>query len=58
MLKGKNAVIAGGSRGIGRAIALKLAAEGANIAVIYNGSEEKAEETCTEARSYGVEAKC
>ena len=58
MLKGKNAVITGGSRGIGRAIALKLAGEGANIAVIYNGSEEKAKETCTEARSYGVVAEC
>ena len=58
MLKGKNAVITGGSRGIGRSIALKLAGEGANIAVIYNGSEEKAEETCAEARSYGVEAGC
>ncbi len=56
MLKGKNAVITGGSRGIGRAIALKLAEEGANIAVIYNGSEERAKETCAEARAYGVEA--
>ena len=56
MLKGKNAVITGGSRGIGRAIALKLAEEGANIAVIYNGSKEGAEATCTEARVYGVEA--
>ena len=51
-------MITGGSRGIGRAIALKLAGEGANIAVIYNGSKEKAEEACTEARSYGVEAEC
>lgn len=56
MLKGKNAIITGGSRGIGRAIALKLAEQGANIAVIYHGSKEAAEETCTEARAFGVEA--
>ncbi len=56
MLKGKNAIITGGSRGIGRAIALKLAEKGANIAVIYNGSEEGAKKTCAEARAYGVEA--
>ena len=56
MLKGRNAIITGGSRGIGRAIALKLAEAGANIAVIYNGSEEGAMSACTEARAYGVDA--
>ena len=36
-LSGKTAVITGGSRGIGRAIALKMASEGANIAILYAG---------------------
>ena len=43
MLTGKTAIITGGSRGIGAAIAYKLASLGANIAVIYAGSEAAAE---------------
>ncbi len=43
MLNGKTAVVTGASRGIGRAVALKLAAEGADVALIYFGSREKAE---------------
>ena len=42
MLNGKTAVVTGASRGIGKAIALKLAREGADVAIIYCGSEEKA----------------
>ena len=42
MLSGKTAVVTGASRGIGKAIALKLAREGADVAIIYCGSEEKA----------------
>ncbi len=57
MLKGKAAVITGGSRGIGRAIALKLASEGANVAIIYAGSDDKAEETRTEIEALGNIAK-
>lgn len=38
MLKGKTAVVTGGSRGIGEAIVYKLASMGANVAVIYAGS--------------------
>ncbi len=56
MLEGKVAIITGGSRGIGRAIALKLAFYGADIAVIYTANEEKAKEVCKEAENMGVKA--
>lgn len=39
-LQGKVAVVTGGSRGIGRDIAIKLAKEGANIFFNYNGSQK------------------
>lgn len=58
MLKGKTAVVTGGSRGIGRSIAYKLASLGADIAVIYAGNEAAAEAVCNKCRQeYGVEAK-
>lgn len=57
MLKGKKAIVTGASRGIGRAIALKLAEYGADIAVIYAGNEEAAAEVCREAEAKGVHAK-
>lgn len=44
MLKGKTAIVTGASRGIGRAIAQKLASQGAAVVINYNGSEEKARE--------------
>lgn len=44
MLNGKVAVVTGASRGIGRAIAIKLASEGAAVVINYNGSKERAEE--------------
>ena len=44
MLKGKIAVVTGASRGIGRAIAVKLAAEGAVVIINYNRSKDEAEQ--------------
>lgn len=58
MLKGKTAIITGGSRGIGAAIADTFASMGANIAVIYAGNEEAAQAVCHKCKdAYGVEAK-
>ena len=58
MLKGKTAIVTGGSRGIGAAIALKLAQQGANIAVIYAGNQQAAEDVCEKCKQeYGVEAR-
>ena len=57
-LKGKTAVVTGGSRGIGKAVSLKLASYGANIAVIYAGNEEAANEVVKKIKNeYKVEAK-
>lgn len=56
MLKGKIAVVTGGSRDIGRAIAIKLAKEGAKVVVNYHSSEKGANETVAEIRSLGQEA--
>ncbi len=56
MLRGKIAVVTGASRGIGRAIALRFAKEGATVIVNYNGSEEKAQETLREIEESGGKA--
>lgn len=56
MLKGKTAVVTGGSRGIGAAIACKFASLGANIAVIFAGNAAAAENVCRRCRQYGAEA--
>ncbi|SDH92384.1 3-oxoacyl-[acyl-carrier-protein] reductase [Alteribacillus bidgolensis] len=56
MLNGKSALVTGASRGIGRAIALELAKRGANVAVNYAGSAQKAEEVAAACKDYGVEA--
>lgn len=56
MIQGKTAIVTGGSRGIGAATAKKLAALGANVAVIYAGNESAANAVCEACRSHGVQA--
>ncbi|ACD53780.1 3-oxoacyl-[acyl-carrier-protein] reductase [Clostridium botulinum] len=55
MLKGKCAIITGAARGIGKAIALKLASLGANIVLNYRSSEEEAKIVASEIEKMGVE---
>lgn len=60
-LEGKNALVTGGSRGIGHAIALELARQGANVAVTANASLAGAESVAEEIRALGrnaVAAQC
>ena len=54
MLKNKTALITGGTRGIGRAIALAMAKEGASVAVLYRGREDAAKETVLLLREAGA----
>jgi 3-oxoacyl-[acyl-carrier protein] reductase len=49
------AIVTGGSRGIGRAVALRLAAEGANVAISYRSNDDAAQETAEAVREAGVE---
>ena len=56
MLEGKIALVTGASRGIGRQIALTLAAQGAAVIVNYNGSAAKAEEVVEEIEKAGGKA--
>lgn len=56
MLKGKTAIVTGAAKGIGREIALALAREGAYVAINYNGSAGKAEETVRKIREAGGKA--
>ena len=56
MLKGKNAIVTGGSRGIGKAIALELAQNGASIIINYTSNKEAAEKTVKEIQQLGVKA--
>lgn len=57
MLKNKTAVITGGSRGIGAAVAKALAEKGANVAILYAGNTEAAEKMVKECEGFGVKAK-
>ncbi len=52
----KSVIVTGASRGIGRAIAIRLARDGFAVAVNYAGNATKAEEVVTEIKSHGVQA--
>ena len=56
LLNGKTALVTGAARGIGKAIALKFAAEGANVAFTDLMIDENAENTVKEIEAYGVNA--
>lgn len=55
-LKGRNALVTGGSRGLGALISEKLAQEGANVMVNYVSAEDRAKEVVEKCESYGVKA--
>lgn len=50
-------MVTGGSRGIGRAIVLAMARQGADVAILYAGNREAAAKTAAEAEEFGVKAK-
>ena len=56
MLKGKTAVITGASTGIGKSIALNMAQNGANVAIIFISDEKPALDVKKQAESYGIKA--
>lgn len=55
-LKGKNALVTGASRGIGRGCALEMGKAGANVAINYFSHADEAEEVAHEIRKFGVKA--
>jgi enoyl-[acyl-carrier protein] reductase III len=55
-LSGKIALVTGGTRGIGRAIAVKLAKEGSDVAIVYHNSHEEAETVCAAIQGLGQRA--
>ncbi|MDT0295009.1 3-oxoacyl-[acyl-carrier-protein] reductase [Mesonia ostreae] len=57
LLEGKNAIITGASRGIGRGIALVFAQHGANVAFTYSSSVEAAQDLEKELTALGIKAK-
>ncbi|WP_346870239.1 3-oxoacyl-[acyl-carrier-protein] reductase [Clostridium sp. UBA5119] len=56
MFKGKNVVVTGGSRGIGRAIAIEFGKRGANVVINYVSSDAEAEKVAEEIKSLGGNA--
>src|SRR5438105_445390 len=56
IFEGRTALVTGGSRGIGRAICLRLAADGARIAVNYQSNEAAARQTAERIRQAGGQA--
>jgi 3-oxoacyl-[acyl-carrier protein] reductase len=57
-LSGKVALVTGGSRGIGREIAIELARHGASVAISYVNNEEKAVEVVKEMQKFSVKGMC
>ena len=55
-LAGSAVLVTGGAKRIGRAIALRLAASGANVAITYRNSQPEAEETVRDLAAFDVEA--
>ncbi|MFI5225386.1 MAG: 3-oxoacyl-[acyl-carrier-protein] reductase [Candidatus Limnocylindrales bacterium] len=55
-LTGRHAVVTGGSRGLGRAIAIRLATQGADVALSYNGNQAAAQETAAAVEALGRRA--
>ncbi|MBA3735524.1 MAG: 3-oxoacyl-[acyl-carrier-protein] reductase [Actinobacteria bacterium] len=55
-MEGKTALVTGGSRGIGRAIALELARAGASVTLSYRSGKDEAEQVASEAGARAVEA--
>jgi len=55
-LKEKTAIVTGSSRGIGAAIAIRLAEYGANVVINYNSSAKEAEDVAEKCRNHGVKA--
>ncbi len=56
LLEGKNAIVTGGSQGIGAAIALELAREGANVCLTYRKHEDEAQKYAQDIRAIGRKA--
>ena len=56
LLEGKNAIVSGGSQGIGTAVSLDFAREGANVAVLYRSSEAEAKQIVSQIQAMGRKA--
>jgi 3-oxoacyl-[acyl-carrier protein] reductase len=58
LLEGKNAIVTGGSQGIGSAVSLELASEGANVCLTFRKHEQEAQKLCDQIRQMGRKAIC